>query len=305
MALVQFKQANPDAKGIESVEFETAKNLYFNQNYAKAIDNLSLYVISYPESPRISEAKYYEAESYFRLKDLSKALELYKDVLSDGSFSMIGKVIARIADLEFKMGRYENAVQAFQKLGGVAGNKKEQHTAWNGLMESYYLLAEYDSADVFANKILRQGNINANAQNKASLYLGKTAMARGNYESAKDEFLTTLNTAHDEFGAEAKYLLGEIFYLSREHKQCYETLLALKSDFSAYDEWVGKAYLLLADNFLATGELFQAKGTLKSLVDNFPRQDIRDAAREKLKAIEGEELKKKAKMESDTTGNEK
>ena len=193
----------------------------------------------------------------------------------------------------------------FKKLGGVAGNKKEQHTAWNGLMESYYLLAEYDSADVFANKILRQGNINANAQNKASLYLGKTAMARGNYESAKDEFLTTLNTAHDEFGAEAKYLLGEIFYLSREHKQCYETLLALKSDFSAYDEWVGKAYLLLADNFLATGELFQAKGTLKSLVDNFPRQDIRDAAREKLKAIEGEELKKKAKMESDTTGNEK
>ena len=79
----------------------------------------------------------------------------------------------------------------------------------------------------------------------------------------------------------------------------------MKSDFSAYDEWVGKAYLLLADNFLATGELFQAKGTLKSLVDNFPRQDIRDAAREKLKAIEGEELKKKAKMETDTTGNEK
>ncbi len=303
--LVQFKQANPDAKGIESVEFETAKNLYFNQNYTKAIDNLSLYVINYPESPRISEAKYYEAESYYRLKDLSKALELYKEIVSDGSFSMAGKVIGRVAELEFKLGRYENAVQEFHKFARVAANKKEQYTAWNGLMESYYLLAEYDSTDVFAKKILQQGNINANAQNKASLYLGKTAMARGDYESAKDEFLTTLNTAHDEFGAEAKYLLGEIFYLSREHKQCYETLLALKSDFSAYDEWVGKAYLLLADNFLATGELFQAKGTLKSLVDNFPRQEIRDAAREKLKEIEAEELKKKIKMESDTTGNEK
>ena len=303
--LLKFKQANPDAKGIESVEFETAKNLYFNQNYAKAIENLSRYVINYPESPRISEAKYYEAESYFRLKDLSKALGLYQEILNDPSFIMMGKAIARIADLEFKMGRYENAVIAFQRLSGMATNKKEQYTAWNGLMESYYLLATYDSTDVFAKKILEQGNINASAQNKASLYLGKTAMARGDYESAKDEFLTTLNTAHDEYGAEAKYLLGEIFYFSREHKQCYETLLALKSDFSAYDEWVGKAYLLLADNFLAMGEPFQAKGTLKSLIENFPRQDIRDAALEKLKVIEGEELKKKATEKSDTTGNEK
>lgn len=300
--LEQFKQANPDAKGIESVEFETAKSQYFNQNYIKAIENLSHYVINYPESPRISEAKYYEAESYFRLKEFSKALVLYQEILNDQSFSMIGKVMARVADLEFKMGHYENAVIAFQKLSVVAANKKEMFTAWNGLMESYYLLAEYDSTDVFANKILVQGNINASAQNKASLYLGKTAMARGDYDSAKDEFLTTLNAAHDEYGAEAKYLLGEIFYLSREHKQCYETLLALKIDFSAYDEWVGKAYLLLADNFLATGDTFQAKGTLKSLIDKFPRQDIRDAAREKLKVIEEEELKKKAKMESDTTG---
>jgi Flp pilus assembly protein TadD len=55
-------------------------------------------------------------------------------------------------------------------------------------MESHYLLAQYDSAEKYARIILEKGNINAGAQNKASLYLGKAAMARGDYELAQDEF---------------------------------------------------------------------------------------------------------------------
>ena len=303
--LTQFKQSNPDAKGIESVEFESAKSLYFNQNYPKAIEALSRYITGYVESPRLSEAKYYEAESYYRLKDFAKALELYQEIYKDASFTMLSKVVARIAELEFKQGRFENAVLAFQKLTIMAANKKEQYIAWNGLMESYYFLARYDSVVVFAEKILEQGNINVGAQNKASLFLGKSAMAKGDYEAAKDEFLATLNTSRDEYGAEAKYLLGEIFYLVKEYSQCNETLFALNKDFSSYTDWVGKSYLLLADSYLALGDKFQAKGTLKSLIENFPKQDVRDLAKEKLRMIEEDELKKKALEKSDTTGNEK
>ncbi len=303
--IAQFKQVNPDVKGIESVEFEAAKNLYFSQNYPKAIDNISRYLISYPESPRLTEARYYEGESYYRLKDFSRSLDILKQIVDDGSFTMQNKVIGRVAELEFKLGKYDNSVQTFRRLSIIAANKKDQATAWNGLMESYYLLAQYDSADVYARKILEQGNVNISAQNKAALYLGKTAKARGDYETAKDEFLTALNTARDEYGAEAKYLLGEIFYLTKDYKQCAETLFALNTDFAAYQDWVGKSFLLLADNFIATGDAFQAKGTLKSLIDNFPRQDIKDQAKQKLTAIEQLELRKKAVEKVDTTGNEK
>ncbi|HWA34755.1 MAG TPA: tetratricopeptide repeat protein, partial [Cyclobacteriaceae bacterium] len=233
----------------------------------------------------------------------AKALEVLKEIESDNAFEMVNKVVARVAELEFKQGHYENAARSFKKLSAQAGNKKEEYTAWNGLMESYYLLAQYDSSDVFAKKILDQGSVNASAQNKASLYMGKNAMGRGDYEAAKDDFLTTLNSARDEYGAEAKYLLGEIFYLNKEYKQCYETLLSLNSDFASYEEWVGKSYLLLADNFLATGDVFQAKGTLKSLIDNFPGQTVKDIARQKLRTIEEGELKKKAQEKADTTGN--
>jgi tetratricopeptide (TPR) repeat protein len=301
--LGKFKTANPDSKGIELVEFESAKNLYFNQNYERAIASLAAYINAYPESPRLDEAKYYRAESYYRTKDYFNALEIYYQLAPENSFAMINKVYGRISEIEFKQGRYEKAIPYFQKLARSATNKKDQYTAWAGLMESNYLLVQYDSADAYARLILEKGNVNAGAQNKASLYLGKSAMGRGDYETAKDEFLNTLNTAQDEYGAEAKYLLAEIFFLNKEHKQCFETLIALNKDFSAYPEWVGKGFLLIADNSLAQGDSFQAKATLKSLIKDFPLQHIKDQAAEKLKSIEQSENKKKTVP--DTTNNER
>jgi TolA-binding protein len=300
-----YKNANPDAKGIESVEFEVAKNLYLNQDYAKAIQRLAAYSTQYPESPRMSEANYYQAESYYRTKESTKALAIYYTISTDKTFSFANKVTGRIAELEFKQGKYDKAIPQFHQLARIASNKKEQYTAWNGLMESHYLLAQYDSAKAYAEIILEKGNVNAGATNKASLYLGKIAKERGDYETAKDEFLSTLNSAQDEYGAESKYLLGEIFYLTKEHKQCYETLVSLPTDFSSYTEWVGKSYLLLSDNYLAMGDSFNAKAALKSLIDNFPLENIKRAAKEKLSKMDEAELKKVEKVKADTVDNEK
>jgi TolA-binding protein len=166
------------------------------------------------------------------------------------------------------------------------------------------LLAQYDSADKYARIILEQGNVNAGAQNKASLYLGKSAMARGDFDTAKDEFLNTLNAARDEHGAEAKYLLAKIFHQQKSYKQCYETLVSLNNDFAAYEDWVGKSYLLLADNFAAMGDIFQAKGTLQSLVDHFPQQAVKDEAKRKLRLLEEQQLEQKPVPERDSVEND-
>jgi hypothetical protein len=64
---------------------------------------------------------------------------------------------------------------------------------------------------------------------------------------------------------------------------------------------VGKSYLLLSDNFLAQNDVFQAKATLQSLVENFPLQIIKDEAAAKLKAIEQKQATEAA---ADSTSND-
>jgi TolA-binding protein len=252
----------------------------------------------------LPDAKYYLAESYYRAREYDKALTLYVDLSSDQTFDQGSKVISRMAEIQFKQGKYDQAIVGYHALEKLASSKKELYTAWSGLMESFYLLAQYDSVSTYANLISEKGNVNAGAQNKATLFIGKSSMAKGDYENAKDEFLNTLNTARDEYGAEAKYRLGEIFFLTKQYTSCKETLFGLITDFDAYDEWVGKSFLLLADNYLAMGETFQAKETLQSLIENkFPLQFIQDAAKDKLQAIQNAELMEKQKLQADTLNN--
>lgn len=299
------KLAIPDAKGIESVEFETAKNLYFNEDYSKAIVRLGAYINNYPQSPRLADAKYYQAESYYRTKELAKALALYTELAPDQSFPFANRVTGRMADIEFKQAKYELAIPHFQKLARVAANKKEQYSAWNGLMESHYYLAQYDSSKKYAESILEKGSVNAGSSNKAVLFLGKIAKAKGDFESAKDEFINTVNSAQDEYGAEAKYELGDIFYQTKDYKQCYATLVSLNTDFASYTDWVGKSYLLLADNYLAQGDSFNAKAALNSLISSFPQENVKAQAREKLNKIEAAEIKRTQSFKADTLDNEK
>ncbi len=302
--LARYRQANPDKKGLESVEFETAKNQYFNLNYEKAIAGFDRYIKEYPDNAKVLEAKYYIAEGYYRLREFDKALDYYNELMAEGTFKQLNRVVARIGEIEFRSGRYENALYFYYQLADVASTKKEQYNAWAGLMQSYYLMSEFDSVNRYANIILERGNVNISSQNKASLYLGKSAFGKGDYNTARDEFLNTLNTARDEHGAEAQYLLGYIFFQEKDYQQSIESLIELNNNFNVYEDWVGKSYLLLADNYVALEDLFQARGTLRSVIENFPLEYIRKQAQEKLNEIEQleSELVTPEINESDTLG---
>lgn len=289
--LALFKQANPDAKGIESVEFEALKGVFFNQQYEKTVQSVKTFLVSYPESARATEARYYLAESYYRLKDNANAQAAFAEVASDPGFNLIHRVYARQGELALRAGTLRPAIASYQKLERIAANKKDLYTASAALMETYFQLGVFDSVAYYAQQIEERANVNAGALNKAALYRGKALMAQGKYEEAKDEFIQTINAAQDENGAEAKYLLGEIFYLSKEHKRCFETLIDFNAAYPAYTEWVGKSFLLLADNYLATKETFQAKATLQSLVDSFPLESIKAQARQKLLNLNAPEQK--------------
>lgn len=300
--LSEFKERNPGASGIESVEFEAARNLYLNQEYEGAIKLFVSYLSSYPESVRRTEAKFLQAESYYRTKDFKNALAGYYEIAGDEKFSSAARVNARIAELESRSSDWEKAIAAFRNLLRLSSTPKDRYNAWGGLMDGYYLLGKYDSAIVYSDKILAESGTSASLQHRASLMAGKVFQARGDFERATDEFISTINDAQDEYGAEAKYRLAEIYFNSKNHRQCYETILSLNRDYSPHIEWVGKGFLLLSESFVATGEIFQARATLQSL-DKFPLESVRLEARRRLSLLDAQEKQQKS-VPSDSTDHE-
>jgi len=157
-----------------------------------------------------------------------------------------------------------------------------------GLTESYFNLGQYDSVSVYANEILDHGNPAPDASSKATLYLGKAAYKKGQNNEAIDYLLRTLNAAKDENGAEAQYLIGEIQYKEQKYKQSLETLYDLNKNFQ-YKEWLGKSNLLIADNYIALNEIFQAKATLNAIIEKSTHAPSLEKAKQKLMEIEGKE----------------
>ncbi len=292
--LAKYKAANPENENVASIEYETAKNLYFSQDYDAAIEQLNSFINNYPQHPNTDEARYYIGESYYRAERNNQALDIFYQVEDNGKYPRMSRVVERIAELEQSAGNLANAIIYFQRLANLAGNKKEQYAAWSGLMTSYYTLAQnnrtmLDSVDKYAELIIERGNVSANAVNQALLYQGKAAYEQGNTEQARRLFTRTLEAAKDENGAEAQYLLARLLYDEGQHSKSIEALYELNKTFSIYEDWLGQSFLLVADNYIALDEAFQAEATLNSVIENSPVKEVVDEAKRRLQTLNDSE----------------
>lgn len=310
--LARYRKANPNNKSLANIDFESAKNLYFAQKYDQAVEKLSDFVKNNPNNANVDEARFYIGESYYRVNQIDRALEVYYEMALKGTSARLSRAIQRIAELEQARGNYDQAITYFKKLETLARNKREQFEAWSGLMTSYFEQdqrnkANLDSVERYAGLILQKGNVSARAENMGLLYQGKVSFARGNYDQAISNFRKALNTAKDIYGAEAQYLMALAQYEQKKYNESIETLYDLNKNFSIYEYWLGQSFLLIADNYVALDEDFQAKATLESLIKNSPVREIVQTAQNKLKTLstaEAEEARKARQADSLKTARE-
>ena len=283
--LASYKAANPTDQSLERIAFEAAKALVNEEHYAQAVEYLNAFAANYPHSALQKEACFLVAEAYYRLEDEKKALENYHKALKDYKSPWYNKIIGRIAHLAYKQQDFSQALKYYHLLEAQAKNKREIYYARSGMMKSHAALQDYDSVAHYASLILEQGNVVVNATNEATLFLGKAAMHKGEKQQAVDYFLQIINIAKDSNAVEAQYLLATICYDQKQYRQSLELLFDLHKQFPAYKTWVDKAFLLIADNYIALEEVFQASATLNSIIENASDKSSIANAQQKLAAL--------------------
>jgi tetratricopeptide (TPR) repeat protein len=121
-------------------------------------------------------------------------------------------------------------------------------------------------------------------------------MVLGRFEAGRDNFneairhyrsVTSLNNAG--YAAEARYAIAEAWYRLDDMKNAEKAAMETIRRSGSYDYWITKSYILLGDVFRRQKDWFNAKATLRSVVDNSRNEELRDEARTKLAAVEEEE----------------
>ncbi len=283
--LANYKKRNPTASSTEALEYETAKNIYFAQQYAKAITALQAYIAAYPYAANSTEAKYFLADSYNRTANKANALKYFYEVIASNNAQFVSRAAYRAAEIETSLKNYPKAIANYRLLNQTSSNKRDQLNAQIGLMDSYFEAKNYDSTLVFAREVLANGSATPGLPNRAQLTIGKAYMAKNELSRANLEFDSVIKMAKDEYGAEAKYYKALIWYNNKEYKKSIDEVKALNNDFGDYETWRGRGFLLIADCYIALNDMLNAKAVLNSLIDNSPDTELVNQAKERLSKL--------------------
>jgi TolA-binding protein len=282
----QFKTSNPGGNSVQNLQFDSAKDLFYAEKYDKAIQSFQSYLKAYPTSTSASEANYLLAESYYLLGNKKEALNYYNEIIVSNQVEFLTKSAMRSGSINYDNQNYDDAIQNYLQVAGSTSNQREVVLAQEGLIKSYYFKGNYDKVIEFCTKVIQEGgNTVLGAKNRAMLYKAKAHMQKKENAQAKAEFESVIALAKDVSGAEAKYYLGDMLNKQKEYDASIKSLQELANDFSDFVYWYERAFLLIADNYLAKDDSFMAKATLNSIIENSENKETIETAKQKLKAI--------------------
>jgi lipopolysaccharide biosynthesis regulator YciM len=152
-------------------------------------------------------------------------------------------------------------------------------------MQCNYSLKRYGLAIQSAQKLLTHDKLTENLASEAHITIARSAYSLSNMELSRKEFEETAKLSKNEMAAEAEYMLAQLEFENAEYDDCEKSIFALSENYASYDYWVAKGFLLLSDVYVKKGNIFQAKQTLQSIIDNYEGKDLVAIAREKLAAI--------------------
>jgi len=269
----------------DSVTYTSAENQYMNEDYENAGKSLKKYVDNFPEGAYLLSAHYFLAECLVKSEDYENALLSYEYVVSQPVSEYSEMALLKAADLSYDLGKYDTSLQYFIKLEETAQQKENIQEAWYGRMKNNFLLKNYEAAIGPADKLLAQEKISDEMKLEAMLIRANSLETTDEILLAKAQYKEIAEFSQGEAGAESLYKIALIGYNLKDYEAAEKELFKLFNNYASYDYWMANGFILLADIYVETGNLFQAKQTLQSILENYDGEDLKKVAAEKLDAI--------------------
>jgi tetratricopeptide (TPR) repeat protein len=283
--LSNYKGANPSSGSVQTLEYEAAKGTYFDKNYAQATRLFENYLRSYPDASQRSDVLYFLGDSYFQLGDKEQALAQFRLLEKEPASPQRIRAIQRIGAMELENGNFAQAIPYLQTSVENARNKVEEAEAVQGLMIANFQTKKFMEAISQADRLLTLDGIIPESTPNAILIKAKSQKEMNRKPESEATLLALVNEYKTVQGAEGLYLLALAYQESGDITKSNDAIFEYSGPFVDFDYWYGRMFLLLSDNYLKTGEDFQAKATLESIVERSTNAEIKAMAQSKLQTI--------------------
>ncbi|MFV8281747.1 tetratricopeptide repeat protein [Christiangramia marina] len=284
---------------LDNATYEAAENQYLNNNTAKATANFEKYVQNFPNGIHSINANFYLAQLYYRDGKVDRSIANYRYVTSKPKNEFSEQALTRLSEIYLEKKDYAQALPLLEKLETQADNNENVVFAQQNLMKSYYETGNFAKANVYAEKVLSNATADTEARNDARIMVARAAIKSGNESKARSAYKEVQKTATGELGAEALYYDAYFKNRDKNFEASNAAVQILAKDFSGYKMWGAKGLVLMAKNFYALGDAYQATYILENVIKNFQNYpDIVSEAKAELSKIKAQEAKTNSSVET-------
>lgn len=258
---------------LDEASFEAADRKYVEGKTEVAIRSFEDYLKQFPNGLHSNQANFTLAQLYFSKGDKVKALPRYVEVADSGTSEYTEQALTRVCEIYVAKQDYQNAVPFLERLEDTAEIPQNRTFAQSNLMKGYYGQKDYQRTISYAEKVLAALNIDDRIKSDAQIMIARSAIETGNEQLAETAFSEVKKIASGEVAAEAWYY--DAFFKNRnnDYEASNLSVQKLVKDYSSYKEWGGKGLVLMAKNFYALDDAFQATYILESVIENFAEFD--------------------------------
>lgn len=284
----------------DSATYISAENLYMQGDCEKSSEGFSKYLDIYPDGSFAINAHFYLGQCAHKAKSYDVALTHFEYVAEQGQTQFTETALSKAGKILYTNENYKKALDYFEQLEKIAEYDENRVMAQEGLLRTHYHMENYKKAIRAAEKLLMDYDIPEKTKTEAHLIVGRSAVVLNDMNLAKGEFQTIMNASNKAFAAEANYNLAKIDFLNGEYEQAENRIFEISEKYGNQNDWLAKSFVLLGEVYINTGNLFQAKQTLQSIIDNYDGKELVDEAKQKIyDIIQLEQIQEQQKIEQE------
>lgn len=278
-----------------------AEQPYLENNQSQAKTRFEGYLKQFPEGRNALKAHFYLGQIYFLTEKSDQAIPHFKYVVERERSEFTEQALARISELYLGKQEYQNALTYLKRLENEADFPQNIIFAQSNMMKASYELKQYSEAVGYAEKVLQNSKIDNSVKSDAQVIIARSAMETNNEAKARTAYAEVQKTASGKLAAEALYY--DAYFKNKEGKfeDSNVAVQKLAKDYSGYKLFGAKGLVLMAKNFYALKDAYQATYILDSVIKNFTDfPEVVSEAKTELAAIKNAEAKTNSSVE---TGN--
>ena len=269
----------------DSLSYVAAESRYMQGDCENAIRSFTNYLERFPNGIFSLNAHFYRSECEFRRNNFNQAMAGYREVIARPKSKFSENALSRASQIEFRQGNYEQALEYFISLEEIAEFRANVLEARIGKMRSLHRLGRSGEAIAASQMVKDTDKIPQEILQESHLVSGLAAMGMQNHDLARSELRLAAEIADNRMAAEAMYNLVLIEFRLGDYEKSESMVFDFVGKLSAHDYWLAKTFLLLADVYMETGDDFQARHTLQSIIDNYEGEDLKSQAEAKLQVL--------------------